>query len=623
MDNVLLKASWYEILGRISGAPDSTVRGKMMDFIAPLDTHSNDDELQRIIVKPINSDWVRDENLELQYGHVELWRAQQILEWFQEAKETQVSLDNLPATRLIDWKTLEHQIESMGEYSERTWLAKSIPRVLKNHLVIVTNFAAEYGEQILDIASSDNFYITSNELNGMTPCPSSFDGDDINFKLSYEKRRGVFEPELRRLFLKHDAVMLLRNDFLCSIADIALTDLRDVAITLFDLEGSKIGETGGMEEYSMDLKGLNHLSLVEAPQESLCSLTGVAIISNILGFEFSSTIVEKSHVFHRQSQKLAEPCRLANAKLVFSSNVGRSGSKYLAGVFETVSNPVVSLHEPACPHKECSRGGAVGMQMRTLAESYDWRRNIKLPMIFAELAHVGSKLEVRWRSASDDVCGHCIFLNHPNGSRSSASFQNYLIYAETNPNFKSWFYDVVLDELRDTFEVHVLIIRKYIPAVLKSLYETGFFSKRNGYTWMETANSVNAVMKPLAHDDGLDAFDLLLSYILNTEMVTRKMMENFDAVEFLEIRSEDIYSADGALHLLELLDLQPTEETHRIAGKRIDKYMENSEKSVAEKTNMTYCEERLGAYLERASKLGIEIPRDMVHLAKFRGFQYH
>ena len=59
------------------------------------------------------------------------------------------------------------------------------------------------------------------------------------------------------------------------------------------------------------------------------------------------------------------------------------------------------------------------------------------------------------------------------------------VYIETNPNFKMWFWDIVLDLfVRNKFvgcSLDVLVVRRYIPALVKSLYELGWFTKKDGY----------------------------------------------------------------------------------------------------------------------------------------------
>ena len=53
---------------------------------------------------------------------------------------------------------------------------------------------------------------------------------------------------------------------------------------------------------------------------------------------------------------------------------------------------------------------------------------------------------------------------------------------ETNPNFKMWYHDIVMEYfVADSFlecTLDVLVLRRSMPALVKSIYELGWFTKK-------------------------------------------------------------------------------------------------------------------------------------------------
>ncbi|KAA8492181.1 hypothetical protein FVE85_3619 [Porphyridium purpureum] len=319
------------------------------------------------------------------------------------------------------------------------------------------------------------------------------------------------------------------------------------------------------------------------------------------------------------------------ARLIFSLNVGRSGSKYLSGLLGSVQNPVLSEHEVACPNRLCTSGGALGMQTKLLNESFGERSRIKLPLIRAGLlALVGRAAKLESCLSSNEVVeiSYCE-LSHCQ----KRCYLRDAVYSETNPNFKSWFYDVVFEHFARSglgYQVQVITLRKYIPAVVKSLYETGFFTQRRGYTWMETANSVNALLAPIAPEERLGPVEKIISYVLNAELVFSHLQQTYVApqfaVEFMEYRSEYIYSVPGALELLEVLRLQRGAHTLQLAGKIVDKYVASAEdvKKVYKPISLYEVEQSVFDYFSKCAQLNISIAQtDFPNMAPFPRFEYH
>jgi len=320
------------------------------------------------------------------------------------------------------------------------------------------------------------------------------------------------------------------------------------------------------------------------------------------------------------------------------------------------------------------------MQHVALAPSYERRRDVKLPMIrdalagavAAAFASGGHRVVARsWTdvSAEAGVGGGACESNGggggaaavssmgvwgaaaagvgggPRGARGRACFRwTPVLYAETNPNFKAWFYDVVLDALPGDggYAVDVVHLRKYLPALVKSLYETGYFTTRDGHTWMETGDGVNALVRapaadpPAAGGGGDDggarravALDALLSYAVNAEAVGRAVAARYGGVpgvRVVDARSEVLYGRSGAVALVADLGLTPTAATAAVAGVRVDKYEAGDGGGARQRGRgalpLADAEAATARYLARCAAQGVPVPPAMVHLRRVEGFAY-
>jgi len=259
-------------------------------------------------------------------------------------------------------------------------------------------------------------------------------------------------------------------------------------------------------------------------------------------------------------------------RFVYSINTGRSGSKYLSQIFNSVEN-TFAVHEPQ---------PAFSLQTRTLQSTYETRTQTAF-RVFEKLM---------------------------------GQSKHKPVYVETNPNFKSLLWDVVLNELSENYRVDVVIIRRHIPAVMKSLYQLGWFStNRNAYEWMETCNSVNSYVRSLVENDRQqDAFDNLMSYIVNTEgfaQFFKNVSRSNVNVVIHEYRSESIYTKKGVLQLIRDLNLQPTALTHKLAGEPLDKHTTKQKNAV--KVTLAECELRARQYIAKAAEKDIHLP-DLPHM---------
>jgi len=167
-------------------------------------------------------------------------------------------------------------------------------------------------------------------------------------------------------------------------------------------------------------------------------------------------------------------------------------------------------------------------------------------------------------------------------------------------------------------DMYVLIIRRYIPDVVYSLYYQGWFTMHNGHVWMMTASSPNADIMPLDDERKLDAIDKIISYVINVEAFTQRLLndpkwKDHPRVHFIEERAESLYTKEGMLSTIKKLGLEPSSRTYVLAGNRVEKaqtrhHAKKANKIGLEELSMEYCEQRVQRYIDLCRTKGIELP---------------
>ena len=85
---------------------------------------------------------------------------------------------------------------------------------------------------------------------------------------------------------------------------------------------------------------------------------------------------------------------------------------------------------------------------------------------------------------------------------SGAKFGN--VYVETNPNFKSWMTDPIMEGFTHepmNCQLDVLIVRRQPASIISSLHEQGWWWKSNfmnGYSWSVTSMSERTAAQMLS-----------------------------------------------------------------------------------------------------------------------------
>lgn len=258
---------------------------------------------------------------------------------------------------------------------------------------------------------------------------------------------------------------------------------------------------------------------------------------------------------------------LADRRLLFCINSGRSGSKYLATLLGSAAG-VRSFHEA-----EPKMNLEFTQWINTLPyDATRERREVKAAAIAGILRGMGP------------------------GE----------VYAETNHMFIKTFYDVVLAAFP---QAEVIVLRRSLPRVLKSFIEMGYFSALNprGPEWMSSPNAVTAALPAIGPDTSLDPYDASIAYLLDVEARAQRFRAEYPSVPVHEVRLEEIVTPEGASALFARLGLTPGPETEQVVGTTVNDRLKRKEQ-LANPTTLEECRRRLELYRQRAAALGVAIP---------------
>lgn len=671
LSNVLLKSAWYEALGRVTGSKDGVTSGKMVRMLFPRhdfrSIKQEDGFQEEVPLTSVSStffDGYKDFDAGL-YNQVEAWRAKDLLQWMQEQGPSRFR--GLEAWQQIDFSALRAALDRMELTREDLHY---VPRVKTASLVV----AVESNSMISRLLR----HLKWSELQ-LTEEFRSFAVQLSNPKenlVQYEHWKSDIERSIlsalaksqdNQLFISLSKVdegfrasflELLRNEFPHFHTTILFDHITTTSSSRESLclktARAFAGEVGShFRVLVIPMENFGSFAVLQWVRDSLSGIPSKA--KPQFSRENNEALLKFAEVLHEDARKRSMEVRLAPvARLIFSLNVGRSGSKYLSKILASVNEVISANHEVPCGNGYCSGGGAVRMQNVSLRASYQSRASVKLPLIRSEVSSTSGK-----SNKTSFMTRGCGWSEHGGafwsaafpherakhgatvvdiGSNTGCSIHTVrdVVYAETNPNFKSWFYDVVLDKLPQSgYRIDVVVIRRYVAAVLKSMYETGYFTSRDGYNWMETAAGANSniKIKELQNDGELDAYEKILSYVLASEARFRHIQKAYGGamveseeserrVEFIETRSEELFSRNGTLKLLRRLNLAPSSATGKLIGVINDKYRGGGAKKRRLHTTLDECEERVAGFLEKLRAGNPDVGALLMSLDRFPGFDY-
>jgi len=204
------------------------------------------------------------------------------------------------------------------------------------------------------------------------------------------------------------------------------------------------------------------------------------------------------------------------------------------------------------------------------------------------------------------------------------------IYVEMNHLFISTFQDVVMELLLPVYEVDVIILRRDLGRVVKSIVELGFLRPgKQGPGWqaMYTLDSPNSILGPaLPKQEGtatlLDEFDLAIGYLLDVECQAWEFAERNAGRKHLRVHQvnvEELEQEPAVRRLLLRLGLPFDPQRYR----RWRRHLNSSDnedggafnRRPSQKTRVVdvpFCHQRILAFLsdirQRFSLLNLTLP---------------
>jgi len=180
------------------------------------------------------------------------------------------------------------------------------------------------------------------------------------------------------------------------------------------------------------------------------------------------------------------------------------------------------------------------------------------------------------------------------------------VYAETNYQFILSFYDVIMNHISDVKIIH---LRRYLPKVLKSFIELGWFVPDHRYTpfWCGSTHIQSAAIEPLAPLAEMDAIDRCIGYLIDIEARGLRFRRQYPQACVTEVRLENLNDPNNLRGLFAALGINPTEKTNGCLGRVVSSRSERKEK-LGRFIEESECVERIHQYLEKCKVKGIDIP---------------
>jgi len=255
--------------------------------------------------------------------------------------------------------------------------------------------------------------------------------------------------------------------------------------------------------------------------------------------------------------------------LIFSINSGRCGSRYLAALLSTADH-MRAFHEA----EPAMTGPFLQMMLDSPPEASFAARHVKVRVILKILDHL------------------------PAGTG----------YAETNHMFIKTFSDVVMESLREC-NIHVIVLRRSLPAVLKSFINMGYFSARNRVwpAWMHLPGTCDSAFTPPELDHAPDQYELAIGYLLDIEARVQRFKSRYPDSIVLETSLEALQVEKNVTALFAGMGLQPTTQTLAMTGAATNQRLARKA-AIGIDTTLEECRHRIDAYLDNCERAGVAVP---------------
>jgi hypothetical protein len=199
------------------------------------------------------------------------------------------------------------------------------------------------------------------------------------------------------------------------------------------------------------------------------------------------------------------------------------------------------------------------------------------------------------------------------GRISELSWPAGTAYCDTSNYFiKSW-WDVAVDRFAADYPLVVIVIRRRMADVLKSMVDLNWFGGvgRTCGKFLYTANSNISFVQSLAADEEMDHYDKALSHLFDVEAKAQFFKRRFGKhpnIRVHEVCLEQVTaSTDAARRFLVSLGLEPTPATdHVLASGETNARADKKQGAAA--SNASYAQQRIDAFVARYREQGVWLP---------------
>ncbi|KAK3240839.1 hypothetical protein CYMTET_49353, partial [Cymbomonas tetramitiformis] len=214
------------------------------------------------------------------------------------------------------------------------------------------------------------------------------------------------------------------------------------------------------------------------------------------------------------------------------------------------------------------------------------------------------------------------------------------VYIETSHMFVKTWMDVAYEMLAGVADIHVVILRRYVPEMLMSRASLGHMrggvaylaseqkddvSPPNG--WINTAFAPCTMARPPRllqpvkndrvqsggaqewHDSVEIQLQLLMGYHVDVEARVQHMIKTYASrFTFVETTLKDLNTPEGVGKLFSALKLRPTPSTWRTVAEPCNLRLEEKEVKRCDELTMSKCEQAAQSYLNSCAIEGIDLP---------------
>ena len=270
---------------------------------------------------------------------------------------------------------------------------------------------------------------------------------------------------------------------------------------------------------------------------------------------------------------------LSDYRLIFCISSGRAGSKYLANLLDSAVG-VYGFHEP---DPKMIDDHLILINQYKYEQTF-MQRNFKV-------AHIKHRLQ---------------------------GLPEKSVYCETSHMFIKTFFDVVIKGFPR--QVEVIVLRRYLPRVVKSFIELGYFSKvnKNWPLWMSSPNAATSAIPCIDTDSNLDQYDLTIAYLIDIEARFLRFKSQYPNIKIHEVRVESFRDFFNVKTLFDQLRIVPNNATYSLYNQQFNQKTKTKKRYTSnKKIELEYCQKRVKDYIRKATVLNIEIPQTLVLTESF------